>query len=115
VNTRLTKEQIETYRRDGVLIYRGFLSDRETDTMVSDITEAIGKMGTNIVAGNKDFGAVPMADTTDFYARVFLQRVNMWKVSDAIKRTFLGTELGEMLCRLEGVDGMRVWHDQTLQ
>ena len=84
MNTKLMKEQIDTYRRDGVLIYRGFLSDPEVDTMISDITEAIGKMGSNVVAGNKDFGAVPMADTTDFYARVFLQRVNMWKVSDAI-------------------------------
>ena len=115
MNTRLTKEQVDAYQRDGVLLYRSFLSTREVDQMIADITDAIGKMGTNIVAGNKEFGAVPMADTTDFYAKVFLQRVNMWKVSDAIRKTFLGPALGEMLCRLAGVDGMRVWHDQTLQ
>ncbi len=115
MNTKLTKDQVEAYRRDGVLIYRGLLSAREVERMISDIAEAIGKMGTDIVAGNREFGTVPTADSKDYYAKVFLQRVNMWKVSDAIKRTFLGPELGEMLCRLEGVDGMRVWHDQTLQ
>lgn len=28
---------------------------------------------------------------------------------------FLGPELGEMVTSLAGVEGMRVWHDQTLQ
>jgi hypothetical protein len=91
------------------------MSAREADQLLADITEAIAKMGTNVVTGNKDFGAVPRKDSTDYYAGVFLQRVNMWKVSEAIKKIFLGPELGEMLCRLAGVDGMRVWHDQTLQ
>ena len=27
----------------------------------------------------------------------------------------LAPELGEMLCSLEGIDGIRLWHDQTLQ
>jgi ectoine hydroxylase-related dioxygenase (phytanoyl-CoA dioxygenase family) len=39
----------------------------------------------------------------------------MWKVSEPIKSIFLGPALGEMVSRLAGVDGMRVWHDQTLQ
>jgi len=61
---------------------------KEVDTLITDITEAIGRMGTNVVADNKAFGEVPKAD--DFYSKVFLQRVNMWKVSDAIKCIFLG-------------------------
>jgi hypothetical protein len=66
MNTKLTQRQVDDYQRDGVLIYRAFLTGREVDQMIADITEAIGKMGDNIVAGNKDFGAVPKADTTDF-------------------------------------------------
>ncbi len=115
MNTKLTQEQVDAYRRDGVLIYRGFLTGAEVDRMLADITEAIGRMGDNIVAGNNEYGKVPRADSTEYYSRVFLQRVNLWKVSPEIKRIFLGPELGEMVSRLAGVDGMRVWHDQTLQ
>ena len=50
-----------------------------------------------------------------FNQRVFLQRVNLWKINDTVKRYFLNPELGKMLCKLAGVDGIRVWHDQTLQ
>jgi phytanoyl-CoA hydroxylase len=113
MNTKLTSAQIEQYQRDGVLVYRGFMTRTEVDMLLADITEAIGKMGTSVVADNKAFGDVPKAD--DYYGNVFLQRVNMWKVSEPIKGIFLGPALGEMVSRLAGVDGMRVWHDQTLQ
>jgi phytanoyl-CoA hydroxylase len=115
MNTSLTKGQVEQYQQEGVLIYRGLLAAPEVEQMLADIAEAISRMGDNVVAGNRDFGTVPTADSSDYYAKVFLQRVNMWKVSDAIKRVFLGPQLGEMLSRLAGVDGLRVWHDQTLQ
>ncbi len=115
MNTKLTKEQIDAYQRDGALVYRGFLSEAECDRMLKDIEEAIGRMGSDVVADLKEYGEVAKPNTDDFYSRVFIQRVNMWKVSDAIKRTFLGPELGEMVSRLAGVEGMRVWHDQTLQ
>ncbi|MFQ5639299.1 MAG: hypothetical protein ACE5IR_15050, partial [bacterium] len=35
--------------------------------------------------------------------------------NDFIKKFFLDPALGEMLCQLAGIDGMRIWHDQTLQ
>jgi phytanoyl-CoA hydroxylase len=115
MNTRLTAEQVQQYQRDGALIYRGFLDDAEVRAMIKAIEEGIARMGSNVVAGNREFGDVPKPDTDDYYAKVFVQRVNLWKVSPDIKRIFLGPELGEMVSRLAGVDGMRVWHDQTLQ
>ncbi len=115
MNTRLTRKQIDQYQRDGALVYRGFMNAKEIDNLVRAIEEAIPRMGNTIVAGNKDFSQAAKPAAEDYYSRVFLQRLNLWKVSPEIKRIFLGPELGEMVSRLAGVDGMRVWHDQTLQ
>jgi phytanoyl-CoA hydroxylase len=115
MNTKLTQQQIDQYQREGVLVYRNFMTEPEVDRLISDIEEAIGRMGSDVVADLKEYGTVPKADSAEYYARVFIQRVNLWKVSDAIKRIFLGSALGEMVSRLAGVEGMRVWHDQTLQ
>lgn len=46
---------------------------------------------------------------------MFLQRVNLWRISGVVRRYVMAPELGRMLCGLEGIDGIRVWHDQTLQ
>ena len=46
MNTRLTKEHIDHYQAEGVLVYRGLMSGKEVDTLIADITEAIGRMGT---------------------------------------------------------------------
>ena len=115
MNTKLFQGQIDQYRRDGVLVYRNFLSAREVDQLIIDVEQAISRMGNAVVADNKEFGMAPQPGSDDYYANVFIQRVNLWKVSEPIKRIFLGAELGEMVSRLAGVDGMRVWHDQTLQ
>jgi phytanoyl-CoA hydroxylase len=115
MNTRLTRDQVDQYQRDGALVYRGFMSDEEVRALIAAIEEGIRHMGTNVVAGNKEFGEVPKPDAGDYYSRVFIQRVNLWKVSPEIKRIFVGPELGEMVSRLAGVEGMRIWHDQTLQ
>ena len=51
----------------------------------------------------------------EYYDRVFLQRLNMWKINPTVRKYMLDPGLGEMLCKLSGIDGIRVWHDQTLQ
>ena len=55
-----------------------------------------------------------MVDADDYYDRVFKQRLNLWRINDTVKRYMLNPALGKMLCRLAGVGGMRVWHDQAL-
>jgi len=116
MRTELTQEQIDQYQRDGALIYRNFLSEDEVDSLLAEISDAVGKMGRNKVAENADYGKDGAERSEDsYYDNVFLQKVNLWKVNDAIKRIFLGPELGEMVTKLAGVSGMRIWHDQTLQ
>ena len=114
MNTRLTQEQIVRYQNDGCLVYRNFLSSDEVDELLDSISSALNEMGTKKVAGESVLNA-PEEKKDDFYENVFIQKLNLWKVSDVVKRVFLGPEIGEMVCRLEGIDGVRVWHDQTLQ
>ena len=114
MNTSLTDEQVAQYQRDGALIYRNCLSEDEVDSLLQAISDAVTALGGQKVAGNREFGSEEKKED-DYYDNVFLQRVNLWKVNDRIKSIFLGPELGKMVSTLAGVDGMRVWHDQTLQ
>lgn len=116
MQTSLTQAQIDRYQQDGVLIYRELLSTDEADELINDISQAIASMGEARVAGHAEYDKRTRSDDgAAYYDAVFLQKVNLWKVSEKIKRIFLGPELGEMVCRLAGVEAMRVWHDQTLQ
>ncbi len=121
MNTALTQEQIDQYQRDGALIYRNFMSEQEVDALLTEISRAVEELGGSKVAKNAEFGKTDAKPDesknleADYYEGTFLQRVNLWKLNDAIKRLFLGPELGEMVSRLAGVSGMRIWHDQTLQ
>ncbi len=112
MNTKVTQDQIDTYQRDGCLILEEFLTDDELNEMRAAVTEAVSKMGKEKVAGE---GNKELVEGDTYYDRVFLQRLNLWKINDTIKKYFLNPELGEMLCKLAGIDGIRIWHDQTLQ
>ncbi len=112
MNTNLTQEQIDTYQRDGYLIFEEFLPDDELNEMRTAVTEGVSKMGRQKIAGD---GNKELVEGDTYYDRVFLQRLNLWKINDVIKKYFLNPKLGEMLCELAGITGIRIWHDQTLQ
>jgi len=112
----LTQNQIASYQEDGFLIVEDFLDSQELEQMRKDVAHGVDKIGNNIVAGvelNTD--EIASRDENSYYQQVFVQKMNLWKVNKNIKKVFLGEKLGKMLCELSGVDGMHVWHDQTLQ
>ena len=113
MRTEVTTEQIEHYRREGWIIVDDFVSPDELAEMSAAIAESVGQMGGTKLAGDGNKDIVDSSDS--FYGRVFFQRVNMWKINSVIARYFLSADMGRMLCRLAGVDGIRIWHDQTLQ
>jgi phytanoyl-CoA hydroxylase len=113
MKTKLSQKQVDQYQRDGFLVYRDFMSDTEIGALIGAIEKAVAAMGEQTVSGMAPTGPKPSAD--DYYSRVFLQKINLWKISEHVKSIFLGPALGEMVSRLAGVDGMRIWHDQTLQ
>ncbi|MDZ7269503.1 MAG: phytanoyl-CoA dioxygenase family protein [candidate division KSB1 bacterium] len=112
MNTHVTAEQIAFYQDNGFLILENFLSPQEVEEIIAAVSEAVRQMGRQKVAGegNKD-----LVEGESFYDKVFVQRLNLWKINPTIKKYFLSPELGRMLCQLTGAPGIRVWHDQTLQ
>ena len=112
MKTDLTREQIKAYRRDGCLLLPGFLAEEELEELTAAVTKGIEHMGRRRLAGAKE---ERWLEEVEFRDRVFLQRINLWKLDETVRRYFLNPQLGKMLCRLEGSDGIRVWHDQTLQ
>ena len=109
MNTEVTKDEVEQYRRDGFLLKRSFLSPEEVDDLKSGVLEAISEMGNRKLLGRDDFNS-----GDGYYDNVFTQRLNLWRHNETVKRYVLNPELGRLISALEGVDGFRVWHDQAL-
>jgi ectoine hydroxylase-related dioxygenase (phytanoyl-CoA dioxygenase family) len=102
LKTELTPQQIAGYRERGFLVIPDFLTSDELEQWRSAVDEAVAAFNN------------PAADSADYYSQVFIQRINLWKTSPAIKKLVLDPRIGEMCCDLEGIDAIRVWHDQAL-
>ncbi|HSI83360.1 MAG: phytanoyl-CoA dioxygenase family protein [Candidatus Methylacidiphilales bacterium] len=113
MNTTLSQDQIEKYQQDGFVVQPGFLSSSEVAELKSAMLESIAEMartqGNAMVAG----GGAKM-EQKGHYAKVFTQRLNLWRINKTVKSYMLSPDLGKMLCRLADIDGIRVWHDQAL-
>ena len=110
MQTQLTDEQVARYRDQGFLTVPGFLSPGEVAELRAAVLDAIATMGRRKVAG----GGAALEEGDSYYDRVFTQRLNLWRISDTVKRYMLAPDLGRMTARLAGVPGIRVWHDQAL-
>ena len=112
MKTYVTEGAISDYQREGYLFLGEFLTVDELEELRAAVGECLRHMDKQKVAGDE---AIEVKEGDTYYDRVFLQRVNLWKINETIRRLFLNPDLGEMLTKLAGVDGIRVWHDQTLQ
>ena len=110
MNTDLTSAQITSYRENGFLHHPAFLSADEVAELKEAVLSTVASMGKRKVAG----GGAAMEEGDTYYDKVFTQRLNLWRINETIKKYMLNSTLGQMLCRLAGVDGFRVWHDQAL-
>jgi len=116
MKTELAPVQIEHYQKEGWLIVDDFLAPDELSALNAAVDTGVETMGGDKVSGvSGEHNESIMGDSETYYSRVFLQRVNLWRVNNDIKNFFLNPTLGEMLCQLADIDGIRVWHDQTLQ
>ena len=113
MKTELRQEQIDSYQREGWIIVEDFLDAAELQELCDGVEESVGQMGSRKITGKGNEMIVDGRD--EYYDRVFLQRLNMWKINPTVRKYMLDPGLGEMLCSLSGIDGVRVWHDQTLQ
>lgn len=112
MNTNITQEQIDQYRRDGFVAHRNFLSAEEVTALKNAVLATIEEMGKRKVAeGNENLKEGDDA----YYDKVFTQRLNLWRLNEQVKSTMLSPAIGEMLKKLTGhTAGYRAWHDQAL-
>ncbi len=109
MNNELTNAQIAAYRENGFLVIPDFLSGTELDTWRSAVDEAVAlRDDYRMPEGSYRIGRKADAEV------VFRQRVNLWMDHDGVRALMLDSRLGKMAADLEGVDGIRIWHDQAL-
>ena len=115
MKSSLSASQIHNYRENGYLYYPNLLSDDEVKELKSAVLNAINKLAQtqprSRIAGE---GAELVDKEDEYYDRVFLQRINLWKINQTVKKYMLSEKIGKMITKLEGTEGFRVWHDQTL-
>jgi phytanoyl-CoA hydroxylase len=112
MKTTLTPQQIASYRENGFVLHENFLSPDELNVWRDTIDQAVAARvpGRRLPQTEKE--DLSLAD--EYYANVFIQSLNLWKSSDKVKDLILAPAIGKMCCELEGIDGIRVWHDQAL-
>ena len=110
MRTQFSPQQIESYRENGFVVQENFLDADELAAWRKALDAAVtGRgdtriLGVEFVEDNKD----------KYYDQVFIQRVNLWQDNPTWADYILDPRIGKMCCELEGIDGIRVWHDQTL-
>ena len=92
MKTTLTDEQINRYQDDGCLVVKEFLNESERNNLLEAINTAVATMGKQKIAGSN---ARNFPEKEGFYDKVFLQRLNLWKISPFIRNMFTGQQLGE--------------------
>ena len=110
MKTDLAPQQIASYRENGFVAIEDFLSAPELAELREAVDDAVAAMGKKKIAGIQD----GWEEGDSYYDKVFTQRLNLWRINDTVKRYMLDPALGEMVCRLAGVEGIRIWHDQAL-
>ena len=110
MRTQLDDNEIRRYQQDGFLHVPGFLKEGEVAELKQAVLATVESMGRRKVADSE----LTEESGDSYYDRVFTQRLNLWRISPVVKSYMLRAELGELLCRLADVGGMRVWHDQAL-
>jgi len=116
MNTELSKQQIETYQRDGFLIIEDFLNPEELEEWRIAVTEAITERngikipGQQIKVGMDD----GINEDAEYFSKVFDQLLNLWQTNEKVKKIMLDERIGKMAATLSGAEGIRIWHDQAL-
>lgn len=109
MNTELSADAIDNYRRNGFVKIEGFFDPGELRHWRTIIDAAAARRDERI-PGFNDAGRTGNA----YYDAVFRQRVNLWRTDPAVKELVLDERIGRMAAELEGLSAVRVWHDQAL-
>ncbi|MBV7328100.1 phytanoyl-CoA dioxygenase family protein [Chloroflexi bacterium TSY] len=100
----LTQDQIDAYQRDGHVYLPHVCSAEEVSIYREAITEAA-------YANFQDRGDLSERNTVD---RAFLQTLNLRFKHDGVKAFVLSRRFAKIVADLNGVDAVRIFHEQAL-
>jgi len=103
----LSQDQIDEYRRNGVIRLEGIIPPHVLGGMRDTIERAVAEES---APSGDDRPATGLQAT---YEKIFNQKVNLWQRHPDVATFALSQSLGRVAARLEGRD-MRIWHDQAL-
>ncbi len=106
MRAEVSPDEIGFYRENGFLIIRDLLDAADLEKWRSAVDGAVGGPG---VSG-RDLDP----DQAEYYDRVFLQRVNMWRTSPAVRELVLDERFGRLAAALTSADEVRLYHDHAL-
>ena len=100
----LPPEAIDQYRTDGFIRLAGVLDPAELTLYGAEITRLTLALNTQ---------DKPLEER-DTYDRAFLQVMNLWRESETVKHFVFGQRIAGIAAALMGVEGVRLYHDQSL-
>lgn len=110
---KVTPEEVESYRQRGFLVLSELLDGDELEEWREAVEEAVDereRASERRIPGRSDSDG----DGEPYYDTVFKQRVNLWQTNERVRALMFDERLGRLAADLEGVDGIRIWHDQAL-
>ena len=109
MNNQITKTQCKSYRDDGYIIIDDFLDDTELNIWQEAVEEAVAARENKRLP--YETAQIPVKAQNEI---VFQQRINLWMDHPGVRRLMFDDRIGKMAADLEGVEGIRIWHDQVL-
>jgi phytanoyl-CoA hydroxylase len=108
MRSEVTPEEIASYQSDGFVVVPDFLTQSELEAWREAVGDAVERRGHARLPGEagKKF--------TGSNSTVFKQRIQLWMDNPKVRELMIDDRIGKMAADLAVVDGIRVWHDQTL-
>jgi ectoine hydroxylase-related dioxygenase (phytanoyl-CoA dioxygenase family) len=100
----ITQDHINFYRKNGFIKLKNVLSPEAVEYMNEVISSEVVRLNTQ---------HLPM-EQRDTYGKAFLQIMNIWTQSPAVKEIVFSKRLAKIAADLMEVSGVRMYHDQAL-
>ena len=100
----LSPEHIDFYRENGYIHLKSVLSEEVLESHRAEVAAKVRELSTE---------TLPLDQRTT-YAKAFLQVMNLWRSSEAVRAFVFGKRLARIAAELIGCGGVRLYHDQAL-
>jgi ectoine hydroxylase-related dioxygenase (phytanoyl-CoA dioxygenase family) len=100
----LKHDQIVAFRKNGHIVLPAVFTENEVEQFRASIRSASA-------ASNQETRAL---DQRDAFGKAFLQTQNLRLIDSTVAKLVLSPRLGRIAAELMGVEGVRIFHDQSL-